>query len=98
MNHDSSNHWQVLASSVVHDTQPVDECPPFGFSTRVVAQWREIQRCETLRFWSRWSLRAAISSVAVCAVVAMFGSLADDSPGLFQPPSADFITPPLATP
>lgn len=97
MNKESSN-WETLASAIVHPTEPVAGRPPFGFASRVVSQWRETQRNEVLGRWSRWSLRAAIGSVAVCVMIVFFGSPSDDSPGLLLPPSAGFVAPPLAIP
>ncbi len=42
---------------------------PFGFTTRVIARWREARRDAALHRWARWSLRAALGSVAACAVL-----------------------------
>ena len=62
--------WEAIAARVSVDTSPVAEEPPFGFATRVVTAWRVAQRDEGLRRWTRWSLRAALGSVAICALLA----------------------------
>ena len=44
--------------------------PPFGFATRVVAQWRAARRDESMRRWASWSFRTALASMAACALLA----------------------------
>jgi anti-sigma-K factor RskA len=69
-----------------------DEAAPFGFSTRVVALWRQAREEERrLALWQRVSWRAAFASLALCAVVAVAGrqEVAQDRP-LLEPPSISF--------
>ena len=85
--------WEVIAAQIHAETDPLNDELPFGFSPRVVAAWRVAQRDEGLRRWTRWSLRAALGLVAVCALLVAFGSPDDEAPILLQPPSASFVTP-----
>ena len=89
--------WEVIVSRITAETEPAGEGAPYGFSTRVVGQWRAAQRDEKLRRWSLWSLRAALCSVAVCGFVVVFGSREKDSRILLAPPSVEFVAPPLST-
>ena len=61
--------WETLVARMSCDTAPLAEDAPFGLATRVVTAWRVAQRDEGLRRWTRWSLRAALGSLAVCAVL-----------------------------
>ncbi|MEI6653175.1 MAG: hypothetical protein WCP45_00260 [Verrucomicrobiota bacterium] len=90
--------WEVIAARITRDTGPAGGGAPFGFATRVVATWRALQRDEKLRRWSLWSLRAALGSIALCGLVVFFGTRNGGSPLLIEPPSAAFLTPPLANP
>ena len=94
---DRSNKWETIAARIVSDTGPIPDGAPFGFATRVVAQWRQARRDETLRRWSFWSLRAALCSAAVCGLVVILTSRENESSILVQPPSADFIALPLSS-
>ena len=98
MKHDPSARWEAIASHTIHETPPIENAVPFGFSTRVVSLWRAAQRDEALRRWSLWSLRAAVCSVAVCGLVVGYGAVRNDSAILLSPPAAEFVVPPLSTP
>ncbi len=98
MKHDPSARWEAIAARIVHETPPIEDAAPFGFSTRVVGLWRAAQREEALRRWSLWSLRAAMCSVVVCGLVVVYGSARNDSAILLSPPTAEFVAPPLSTP
>jgi hypothetical protein len=52
--------------------------PPFGFATRVVAQWRAARRDESLRRWANWSFRTALASMAACALLALVQTSRND--------------------
>ena len=94
---DRSDKWETIAARIVSNTAPIGDGAPFGFATRVVAQWRQARRDETLRRWSFWSLRAALCSAAVCGLVMVLTSRENESSILVQPPSADFIALPLSS-
>lgn len=98
MKHSAPDKWERIASRVHCETAPVADGAPFGFSTRMVAKWREMRRDEALRRWSFWSLRAALCSVVVCGFVVVLTSRENDSSILITPPSADFISLPLSHP
>ena len=69
-----------------------DDAAPFGFSTRVVARWRQARDEERrLALWQRLSWRAAFASLTLCAavVVAQRGGPGASAPPLLQPPSID---------
>ncbi len=87
--------WEAIAARITCETGPAGNGAPFGFATRVVTTWRALQREEKLRRWSRWSLRAALGSAALCGLVAVFVSRNGEPPLLIQPPSAAFLAPPL---
>ncbi len=92
MNHQPLD-WEAIAARISCDTSPVAEDPPFGFATRVVAAWRVARHDDGLRRWTRWSLRAALGSVAVCALLVALGGWEKEAPILLMPPSASFVTP-----
>lgn len=98
MKHGRSNKWESIAAGIASETGPVGDGAPFGFATRVVAQWRQTRRDEALRRWSFWSLRAALCSVTICGLVVVLSTRENDSSILVQPPSADFIALPLSNP
>lgn len=98
MKHRDSKRWESIVAGITSETAPLGDGAPYGFATKVIAQWRQAQRDEALRRWSFWSLRAALCSVAICAVVMVFSSRENDSSILVQPPSADFIALPLTNP
>ena len=67
-----------------------DDAAPYGFSTRVVARWRQLREEEQrLAVWQRVSWRAAFASLALGAMVVVSqsgGAGASDLP-LLEPPS-----------
>jgi hypothetical protein len=67
-----------------------DDAAPYGFSTRVVARWRQVREEEQrLALWQRVSWRAAFASLALGAMVVVSqggGAGAADHP-LLEPPS-----------
>lgn len=70
-----------------------DDSAPFGFSTRVVALWRQAREEERrLALWQRLSWRAAFASLTLCAVlaVAQRGAGATGNPPLLEPPAITF--------
>ena len=70
-----------------------DDSAPFGFSTRVVALWRQAREEERrLALWQRLSWRAAAASLTLCAVlaVAQRGTEAAGNPPLLEPPAITF--------
>jgi hypothetical protein len=67
-----------------------DESAPLGFSTRVVARWREVREEERrLALWQRLSWRAAFAAMIVTGAVALSarGGGDGESGPLLQPPS-----------
>lgn len=90
--------WESIVAGIVSETTPVGDGAPYGFATRLVAQWRQARRDEALRRWSFWSLRAAMCSVVVCGFVVFLAARENDSSILIQPPSAEFIALPLSSP
>ncbi|MCX6874133.1 MAG: hypothetical protein NTW21_10045 [Verrucomicrobia bacterium] len=95
---DQSASWEAIAARLGSETGPAGDAVPFGFATRVVSWWRAAQREEKLRRWSLWSLRAAVCSAALCALVMIFSSRDGEPPILLTPPSAEFLAPPLSNP
>lgn len=61
--------WERIVSRMTPAPEEI-VTPPFGFATRVVAQWRAVRRDESLRRWANWSFRTALASVAACALIA----------------------------
>jgi hypothetical protein len=62
--------WERIVSQLPTAADESRLLAPFGFATRVVAQWRAARRDESLRRWASWSLRTAMASVAACALLA----------------------------
>jgi hypothetical protein len=98
MNDRESNRWESLVAGITRETTPLGDGAPYGFATRVVAQWRQARRDEALRRWSFWSLRAALGSVAACGLLLVLSSRQNDAPILLPPPPAEFIALPLTSP
>jgi hypothetical protein len=88
-----SLEWESVVDRVSCETSPVAEPPPFGFATWVVSAWRVARRDEGLRRWTRWSLRAALGSVALCMLLLALSARDDDAPILLRPPTTDLVTP-----
>ena len=75
---------RVDANSPVSLNEPL---PP-GFATRTVARWAALRREDPVRFWSIWSLRAALTSLAAVALFLLFSpSESADSQPLLNAPS-----------
>ena len=74
---------RVDANSPVSLNEPL---PP-GFATRTVARWASLRREDPVRFWSIWSLRAALTSLAAVALFLLFSpnESADSQPLLNAP-------------
>lgn len=86
--------WQRLVNSARvtgrFGGSELDEAAPYGFATRVVAQWREIREQEKrLAIWQRLSWRAALASVALSGlvVVSQRGTWSGDDRPLLEPPA-----------
>ena len=97
MKDDKQPPWEILATRITVETSPVGEGAPYGFSTKIVAQWRVMQRDAVLRRWSFLSLRAALGSAALCGIIVVFHSMKEDPKTLIEPPSVEFLTPPLSS-
>ncbi len=83
------------AAKFVMERDAGDEEAPFGFSTRVVSQWLAARREQAMILWQRWSVRAAVCSVVLAAVVVFASrrdSVADDAL-LFSVPTFDVPVP-----
>ncbi len=75
---DNTDPWVSLVTASRQAADPADaqttnDDAPFGFATRVVAQWRDRRRNEQLAVWQRWSLRAAACSVALLVIAVASG-------------------------
>ena len=84
--------WDHLAAARrrVDATSPIslDEPLPPGFATRTVARWAALRREDPVRFWSIWSLRGALTSLAAVALFLLFSpSESADSQPLLDAPS-----------
>lgn len=84
--------WDHLAAARrrADASSPVslDEPLPPGFATRTVARWAALRREDPVRFWSIWSLRAALTSLAAVALFLLFSpSESADSQPLLNAPS-----------
>lgn len=74
--------WPKLAAQALRD-RPADarSCEaPFGFATRVVSRWQDLQRSERFRFWGVWTFRAALAAVVICAISAVWDPKAEAAP------------------
>ena len=74
--------WSLLAESarMVHPAETRSDEAPFGFATRVVSHWQDLQRSERFRFWGAWSFRAALAAAVLCAVCAIWQPAAEAAP------------------
>ena len=84
--------WDQLAAACrradANSPISLDEPLPPGFATRTVARWAAQRREDPVRFWSIWSLRAALTSLAAVALFLLFSpSQSADSPPLLNAPS-----------
>lgn len=62
--------WNRVVEGLPPRESSSDPAVPFGFTTRVIARWQAARRDAALQRWARWSLRAALGSVAACMVLA----------------------------
>lgn len=98
MNSTPEQTWSKMAAT--HGAAKRDaagsETAPFGFATRVVARWHDLNRSEKFRFLRRWSLRAALFAVAIF----LASMLLNPSPHAMaqQPPILEIPSVPLPTP
>lgn len=85
--------WQRLAAaarSAKSAAPPRDEAAPFGFSTRVVAVWRQAREEERrLALWQRVSLRTALATVTLSALAVVATARMDqrEERPLLEPPA-----------
>ncbi len=69
--------WQTLATTrreseaAGAEQDPQAEMAPLGFATRIVARWSALRRDAKFRYWSRWSLRAALAACTVLGLLAL---------------------------
>lgn len=61
--------WDRIVSQLPPAAEEIHQHPPFGFATRVVAQWRAARRDEALNRWASWSFRTALASSVACALL-----------------------------
>lgn len=73
--------WEKLVAARLRVDSGVeslrDETAPFGFAQRIAAHAMEIRRNERLVWWTRWSIRAAISAGIAAALMALSNPAAD---------------------
>lgn len=82
MNTSPQDPWSLLAASAcrVQPAESRSDEAPFGFATRIVSCWQDLQRSERFRFWGAWSFRAALAAVVLCAVSAIWQPTAEAAP------------------
>lgn len=87
--------WERLAARLPAATADAATQPPFGFSTRIVSQWRAARRHAALHRWTVWSFRTAMASTA-CALLVAFQSSRESTilVPLPEPPSPAHLPPP----
>lgn len=89
-------HRLTTAARAARETTALgrDDAAPYGFSTRVVALWRQTREEERrLALWQRLSWRAAFASLTLCAVLAVTqrgSGPATGNPPLLEPPAITF--------
>ncbi len=71
--------WECIVSQLPPALEEPHQDPPFGFATRVVAQWRVARHNESLRRWASWSFRTALASVTTCALLAFVHTKRDNT-------------------
>ena len=89
--------WDRIVSQLPPTAEEIHQHPPFGFSTRVVAQWRAVRRDESLNRWARWSFRTALASSVACALLVFLQTGREKSIVLPLPeplPLTHLLTPP----
>lgn len=74
--------WSSLSTNAnrVRQGDERSEEAPFGFATRVVAHWQDLQRSERFRFWGVWTYRSALASLILCALAGVWRPSAEASP------------------
>jgi hypothetical protein len=71
--------WEKIADRLPSVHEETGCMPPFGFAARIVAHWQASRRDRSLRRWTLWSFRAAMASMAACALLATAQSLREKS-------------------
>ena len=82
MNTSQPDPWSRLTESArrARPSESRSDKAPFGFATRVVSRWQDLQRSERFRFWGAWSFRAALAAAVVCAISATWQPTAEAAP------------------
>ncbi len=62
--------WEKITGRLPGVHEETGSLPPFGFAARIVAHWQAGHRDRALRRWTLWSFRAAMASMAACALLA----------------------------
>jgi hypothetical protein len=98
MNSSPEQTWSKIAAShgAMRKNVAGGDSAPFGFATRVVARWQELNRSEKFRFWRRWSLRAALAALAFFLASALLNpnpSALANEPAILEIPTVTLPTP-----
>jgi hypothetical protein len=87
------NRLTTAAKARLHQPSEPDRSPeiaPLGFSTRVVALWREAREADRrLALWQRISWRAAFASIALCGLVDVAQRTSGNPGALLEAPSLE---------
>lgn len=71
--------WEKITARLPGMHDPPGCMPPFGAAARIVAHWQASRRVRLLHRWTQWSFRAAVASMAACALLATTDALRDKS-------------------
>jgi hypothetical protein len=78
--------WQIGARAARADAPSLSNDAPFGFATRVVAQWLAHPEPSLIALWQRLSLRVLGVVALIFLGLAAYGALTVNGENPLQPP------------
>jgi hypothetical protein len=78
--------WQLGARAARADAPNLSNEAPFGFATRVVAQWQKNPEPSLMALWQRLSLRVLGAMALIFISLAAYGALTASGDNSLEPP------------
>ena len=78
--------WQMGARAARAGAPDLSSAAPFGFATRVVAQWQKNPEPSLITLWQRLSLRVLGVMTLILIGLAAYGALTANGDNSLEPP------------